>query len=129
MRILIIDDDPQFLNMLVWMVEDAGHKVVSAQDGEKGLAIFSKEEFQLVITDIIMPDKDGVETIQSIRSQAPKTPIIAMSGGYSQSGDSYIGLTVAERLGAFKILEKPFEKEELLEAIQVAEDINSGEKP
>ncbi|MBF0381637.1 MAG: response regulator [Magnetococcales bacterium] len=128
MRILIIDDDPQFLNMLVWMVESAGHEVVSAHNGDRGLAEFANGDFQLVITDILMPDKDGVETIQSIRTISPKTPIIAMSGGYSQSANSFIGLTVAERLGAYKVLEKPFEKEQLLEAIKIAEDKLSGEQ-
>jgi DNA-binding response OmpR family regulator len=127
MRILIIDDDPQFLNMLQWMVENANHEVVTAKNGDEGIKLFSQDEFQIVITDILMPDKDGVETIHFLRSQSPKTPIIAISGGYPSSSGPSVGLTVAKRLGAFRILGKPFEQKELLEAVSAAEKEIAGE--
>ena len=114
-EILLIDDDAGFREMLHEMLEREGLTVYSAADGAEGIKIFKKEKIDLVITDIIMPEKEGLETILELRKDAPQVKIIAISGGgRSQPGDY---LRTAKYFGAFKTLSKPFSKLEILEAI------------
>ncbi len=97
------------------MVTREGYSVFSALDGAEGIKIFEKEKPDLVITDIIMPEKEGLETILELKKNAPEVKIIAISGGGRSLPDDY--LRTAEYFGADKTLTKPFSKSELLQSI------------
>jgi len=114
--ILVIDDEPMLRRTLRAVLERAGHTVVEAEDGNQGLEQFTVQRPELVLTDIIMPNREGVETIGEMRRQAPDLPIIAMSGGGTRGGDLF--LTLAERLGASVTLAKPVRQAELLAAVE-----------
>ena len=116
-RILIMDDDNQFRVMLRIMLENAGYKdIEEAENGQIGMKLIRKDHFDLVITDIIMPDKEGIETIMEIRKEFPAIKIIAMSGGGKIGADSY--LVMAGHLGAGRTLAKPFQQSELVNAVR-----------
>jgi DNA-binding response OmpR family regulator len=100
--ILVIDDDPSMRNLVSRILTAEGHAVRQAQNGVAGLAEFRRMYPALVITDMVMPDAEGIETIRELRREAPTLPIIAMSG----SGALY--LKSAARLGATATIEKPF---------------------
>ena len=114
-KILIIDDDNQFREMLHEMVKREGHTVFSAQDGAEGMKLFQQENPDLIITDIIMPEKEGLETILELKKSVPDVKIIAISGGGRSHPGDY--LRTAKYFGADKTLTKPFSKNELLDAI------------
>ena len=107
--ILIIDDDCQMRRLLTRVLHAAGHTVREAEDGRGGIAEFRRERPALVISDIVMPDVEGIETILTLREEAPTMPIIAISGG---SGDT-LYLRAATGLGATASLRKPFTTEAL----------------
>ena len=113
--ILLVDDHAEFLAVQKELLEDAGHTVVTAANGFKALAAVDAGVFDLVITDIIMPGNEGIETIIELRRRHPLLKIIAMSGGGRVGAMSYLEL--AEKLGAIHTLEKPFNEAVLLEAI------------
>ena len=115
-RILIIDDDVKFLKMFRQILERAGHEVMEASDGRLGAKIFRQERPELIITDIFMPEQEGIETIIELKREFPMVKIIAMSGG-GRKGNLDI-LTMAETLGADRSLSKPFERQEMLDAIE-----------
>ena len=115
-RILIIDDDDQLRHMLCQALEQAGYETVEARDGEEGLARYRAAPTDLIITDILMPGKEGLETIMELRREVPGVKIIAISGG-GQTGNMTF-LEVARYLGAQRALQKPFELRELLDAIR-----------
>lgn len=114
-KILVIEDDNSFRNVLMQMLEKAGYEVIQAENGNQALSICEDFKPDLVLTDIIMPDKEGLETIQELLSICPDLKIIAMSGGGRFGPNSYLPL--AQKLGAKKTLQKPFMREELLNAI------------
>lgn len=116
-RILVIDDDPEVRQMLRKMLERAGYDVAEATDGKMAMKHYLAQPADLIITDLIMPEKDGIETITDFRRNSPAVKIIAISGGgrYTAS-DNY--LYIAKRLGAHHVLEKPFNHKELLKVIQ-----------
>jgi DNA-binding NtrC family response regulator len=114
--ILVVDDDTNFRQMLAQTLERAGYRVVEAEDGNVALKACETEVPGLVITDILMPEKEGLETIQELRAKYPEVNIIAMSGGGRISPDSYLPL--AKSLGAVKTLQKPFRREEVIKAVQ-----------
>jgi|SRR4051812_29330817 CheY-like chemotaxis protein len=115
-RILLMDDDTRFRGMIESLLVQAGCAVTSVSDGAKGVARLAAETFDLVLTDIFMPEQDGIETIVRVRQAYPGLPIIAISGGgYFEEAEDY--LRIAERLGAAKVLVKPFSRDELLSAI------------
>ena len=114
--ILVIDDDDQIRALLQQVLERAGHKVVSAADGNQGIKLFRAQAADLIITDIIMPEKEGLETIMELRRDFPEVRIIAISGGGRMKPDEYLHL--AERCGAHRTLTKPFWREELLAAVR-----------
>jgi DNA-binding response OmpR family regulator len=119
-RILIIDDEFSIRSMLKKMLEQEGFDIIVASDGKEGMKLFEKDPADLVITDIIMPEKDGLEIIQALRKGYPDVPIIAMSGGGRNPPDGY--LNMAKLFGAQATFEKPLKKEELLNAIKKALD-------
>lgn len=114
-RILIIDDEPYILLMLKKMLEKAGHQVDLASNGKQGMELFEKEKADLVITDIIMPDKEGLEIILEMKKQHPDIKIIAISGGGRISPESY--LECATHFGASRVFQKPFKQKELVSAV------------
>ncbi|MBV9997130.1 MAG: response regulator [Caulobacteraceae bacterium] len=114
-RILLVDDEAMLRRTLRAMLERAGHAVIEAEDGAQALRIFARESPDLVITDIVMPNVEGVETIQELRRRDPDLPIIAMSGGGSKGGALF--LTIAKEIGATRTLAKPIRQAELMEAL------------
>lgn len=114
-RIMVIDDDPQIRDMLTLMLEAAGHEVVIAEDGEIGMEMYREDPADLVITDIIMPEKSGTEAILELRREFPDLKVIAMSGG-GRTGP-YGHLMLAQRFGADRVFAKPLKRKDLLAAI------------
>jgi CheY-like chemotaxis protein len=115
-HILVIDDEAPVRTTLRKMLEIGGHRVSEAADGNEGLEMFAAAGADLVISDIIMPEKEGVETIIALRRQYPEVRIIAISGGGRKANFDF--LDFAKRLGADQVLRKPFRKEQLLEAVR-----------
>ena len=114
--ILIIDDDVQILDMLRQTLEREGYEVMDASNGRKGIRLYRKEPADLIITDIVMPEKEGLETIMELKKDFPEVKIIAISGGGQIIPDHY--LDSAKLFGAIRTFAKPFEHKELLEAVQ-----------
>ena len=115
-RVLIIDDDAQMRRLLHQALSRRGHIVDEAVDGLHALHRFAENPSDLVITDLIMPEREGIETIQELRRKCPKLPIIAISGGGRQGPEYYLSLAVA--MGASCSFSKPFRIEEILTAVQ-----------
>jgi CheY-like chemotaxis protein len=115
MKILIIDDDPAVRYTLGRVLVHAGHSVSIAPDGEQGLDIYESDCPEVIVTDLIMPRKGGLETIERIRRLNPKVKIIAISGGMRISQRD--GLAKALAAGADTILAKPFTPAELLATV------------
>lgn len=115
-RILIIDDDQQIRILLRKMLESDGYSVDEAADGRAGFAMYTAEPQDLVITDLIMPEREGLETIRDLRLYNPEVKIIAISGGGSLPADNY--LYMAECFGAERIFRKPFRVEDILTAVR-----------
>jgi CheY-like chemotaxis protein len=123
-RILIIDDDDLLRGVLAQALIHGGHEVVQAADGQQGVELSRVNAVDLVITDLIMPVQEGVETIVTLRREKPNLPVIAMSGGLPHS---QLYLEIAGKVGARRVLAKPFKPAELLSA--VAEVLGSREAP
>lgn len=114
--ILVIDDDPDIRDLLTVTLESAGHEVLLAPGGREGVQQYRARRTDLVITDLFMPDQEGLETIKQMRIEFPDVSIIAISG--KPTGATM--LTVAQRLGAKAVLQKPFLPGELLKAVEQA---------
>jgi DNA-binding NtrC family response regulator len=114
-RILLIDDDHHILLMIKKMLERVGYEVDLASNGNEGLELFQEMPADLVITDIIMPEKEGLETIREMKRLQPDLKIIAMSGGGKISADNY--LETAKIFGASMVLEKPFSQKTMVSAV------------
>lgn len=117
-RVLIVDDDFQVREMLTIMLKRAGHEVAEAGNGNEAIQVCQDKAIDLVITDIIMPDKEGIETIVELRRDYPDIKIFAISGGGRVSPENYLKL--AEKIGALKTFAKPFSKNQILSAIDEA---------
>ena len=122
-RILVIDDDRPLLKVLSDLLQSAGHEVTTAVDGDEGLQCLSAAPFDVVLTDLIMPNKEGLETIRDVRRRDAGIKIIAMSGGGFGDGRTYLGL--AAKLGAHRTLPKPFSRAELLASVVAVMDETS----
>ena len=114
-RILVVDDDQQVREMIKLTLERDGYEVVEAGDGNEAIDVYCREEFDLVITDIVMPGKEGIETIMELRGINPKAKIIAISGGGRINPEDY--LKWARRFGVTKTFTKPVDRDKLLEAV------------
>jgi DNA-binding response OmpR family regulator len=123
-KILVFDDEPSILLMIKKMLEKAGHEVDIALNGKDGMELFEKNKPDLVITDIIMPIKEGLETILELRKKHPGLKIIAISGGGRISPDGY--LPGAKLLGADMVFQKPLVQKEFMEAVSMLLNKNKG---
>jgi DNA-binding response OmpR family regulator len=117
-HILVIDDDRDLCFVMVEMLRAEGYKVSVANDGEQGIKLHREQPASLLVTDIFMPNKEGIETIRDFRKEFPGVPIIAMSGGGRLKTQG--GLFTAKELGAEIILQKPFEMNDLLRSVAAA---------
>ena len=115
-RILIIDDESQIRSMLRLMLERVGYEVAEAPDGIEGIRQYRENPADLIITDLIMPNKDGIGMIIDLKKEFPKVKIIAMSGGGVNRPEGY--LDGAKKLGATRTLTKPIDREEMLKAVK-----------
>ena len=114
-HILVADDEAAVRDICRRLLEKAGHEVTEAGDGDIALKLYRQRPADLVIVDILMPGKEGLETITELRREFPDTRIIAISGGGMIGPDQY--LHVARKLGADRVFEKPFYTQELLAAV------------
>jgi DNA-binding response OmpR family regulator len=115
-RILVVDDEPMILFLLEQLLAAEGYEVVTATNGDEAQRLSQAQWFDLFLIDLIMPCKDGIETILSLRAFRRNAPIIAMSGGWN--GGTRNCLPLAEKLGACGTLAKPFDRETLLSMVR-----------
>ena len=111
-RILVIDDYQPTRGALRSLLEKAGYDVIEAFDGDDGIGLYRREGADLIITDIVMPGKEGLETVRELKRDFPEVKIICMSG----DGRPY--LDMAKEFGALYVFEKPFDRKDILEAVQ-----------
>jgi len=114
-NILVVDDEELARFCVRDVLETAGHEVQEAENGVKALAAQKEQSFDLVVTDIIMPEKEGVETILEMRKLYPDIKIVAISGGGRTRNMDFLKL--AKQFGADRILAKPFSDDELMEQV------------
>lgn len=117
MKVLIIDDDPLVRHTLLRMLRLGGHEGAEAENGERGLELFRRWTPDLVVTDIIMPEQEGLGTITLIKRERPEIKVIAISGGGRVGNVDLLEAAIA--LGAAAVIHKPFEAEQLLEQIDI----------
>ncbi len=115
-KILVIEDDSAVRLSLQMMLEDGGYKVKVAENGEVGIDLFREDPTDLVITDLFMPQKEGIETIAELRRDYPGVKIIAISGGGQHIPGGF--LVFARKLGAIHTFQKPIDNNELLEVVK-----------
>ena len=125
-RILIVDDEEDIRDALHLILESAGYDVMVASNGCEAIELQRAEPADLIITDIIMPRKDGVATIKEIRQEFPGIRIIATSGGGGVQSEEYVPdaisttafLAAAKEAGADMVFTKPFERRDLIDAVE-----------
>lgn len=105
-KILVVDDDTLVRSSLSYALEDAGHDVVQAGNGDEGLTALTRATFDAVVLDILMPERDGIETIREIRKKWAHLPVLAISGGDKTGWTDF--LRMASALGADDTMAKPF---------------------
>lgn len=115
-RILLIEDDDQLRGLLIKVLSRSGYAVREACNGREGSEILEREKFDAIVTDIVMPEQEGLETISQLRAQGLKIKVIAMTGGGRFSPDNYLAL--ARQLGADATLAKPFSGKQLIEMLE-----------
>lgn len=115
-RVLVIEDDEEVRELLDSLLSREGYAVTTAANGKQGVDAFLSEPFDLVITDIIMPEKDGIEAIMDLRRGRPELKLIAISGGGRAEPENY--LHSAQLLGANRTLRKPFTNQAILAAVR-----------
>lgn len=115
MEILLIDHEEALRDFLGQTLEAHGGNVTCAPDGRVAMQLYRRQTYDLVVTELLMPERDGLEVIMDLRKYAPQTPIIAMSNGGSAAWRDVLG--VAQKLGARRTLLKPFTTRDLLAAI------------
>jgi DNA-binding response OmpR family regulator len=122
-RVLLIDDDEALRAVIKMSLVASGFEVVEAGDGRAGVSLAKSKPFDVVVTDLIMPGQEGIETITILRRELPQLPIIAMSGGLPNSA---LYLEIAAKIGARRVLGKPFAMADLRTAIT---EVVAGPKP
>jgi DNA-binding response OmpR family regulator len=114
-KILVVDDDTLVRTSLSYALEDAGHQVVQAGNGDEGLAALHRESFDVVVLDILMPEREGIETIREIRKKWPVLPVLAISGGDKTGWRDF--LRMASALGANDTMAKPFTASDFVDRV------------
>jgi len=118
-RILVIDDDELFREFVQKALADAGFEVIPAGDGDEGLRKFTEMPFDLIVCDVLMPNKDGLETIRAIRSISARLPIISMTGGVlADTEDGLDDLRMSMAFGATRTIGKPFRATKFLKLVR-----------
>jgi DNA-binding response OmpR family regulator len=118
-RILVIDDDELFREFVQKALADAGFEVIGAAGGDEGLRKFTETPVDLVVCDVLMPDKDGLETIRAIRSISARLPIITVTGGIlAETEDGLDDLRMSMAFGATCTIGKPFRAAKLLKLVR-----------
>ena len=113
--ILLVDDNDELRAIVERGLKAAGHDVVAARDGKSALALLPAVKYDIVLTDIVMPDIEGLELIRSIRKMNPAAKIVAMSGGGRGTAENY--LVLAKNFGAVATIEKPFQLAALVKTL------------
>jgi YesN/AraC family two-component response regulator len=114
-EILVVDDEPMIREGLKMALELEGHKAITASDGKEAIRFVDQQKLDLIITDIIMPESDGIEVICNVKERKPDIKILAISGGGRISAKDH--LKIAKQLGATGVLTKPFSTAELITEI------------
>jgi CheY-like chemotaxis protein len=117
-RILLADDNLDLTRLFSRALTAAGHDVTVVHDGKHAIEHMEREAYDLLVTDIVMPDLGGLDVLRALRKSAPGAKVIAMSGGGRGSSEQYLELAAA--FGAIATLAKPFELEELTDAVAKA---------
>ncbi|MFT7619216.1 MAG: DNA-binding NtrC family response regulator [Planctomycetota bacterium] len=115
-KIIVLDDDAQFRGMLQRILEKVGYEVQCVESAKSLMSELRVSEVDLIVTDIIMPEQDGIQTITEVKKEFPEAKIIAISGGGRFGPASY--LDTAQMLGACRSFEKPLNMPEFLEAVE-----------
>lgn len=115
-HILLIDDEEDIRLLVSTLLTRLGHQVRQAGNGVEGLKLYRAQPADLVITDVVMPEQEGLSMIIELRKMNPAARIIAMSGGFAHDPSLY--LSMAQKFGADRVLRKPFSLEELQEAVR-----------
>jgi CheY-like chemotaxis protein len=115
-RILVVDDEAAVRALIRAALEHVGHEVTEAANGAEGLKLFASQRQDLVITDVFMPERDGIELVRVIRSTAGTVPILVISGGSWPTESAHL-LDAVVRLGATRTLAKPFQLSDLLRIV------------
>lgn len=115
-KVLVVEDSAAVRLAVTEVIEQAGHAVESAENGRIAIDILEREAFDLIVTDVLMPEADGVEVIKAVRARHPDTRVLAMSGGAPNLPAGY-ALKMAEMFAADAVLFKPFLNEELEKAV------------
>jgi DNA-binding response OmpR family regulator len=123
-HILLVDDDEGVRKFMHKTLVHAGYEVEDAANGELAVQAYRRRASDLVITDIVMPDKEGLETVRELRNLSPRVKIIAISGGGFGRAADYLEMAIM--FGAARVLSKPFTGEELLQAVAA---VLGGEGP
>lgn len=123
-RILVIDDDEIVRAALSGVLNARGHEVTDTESGETAIRLHREQPFKLIVTDILMPDFDGIEVIRRFRQVDPGIKIIAISGGGWADPDQF--LSMAQRLGAVATFSKPFDWEALVAAVERLSGAETG---
>jgi CheY-like chemotaxis protein len=123
-RILVVEDDPVMRETIIDILQFEGFEVVGAKGGREAIDKICDREFDLIVTDILMPNRDGYDVIHAAITNCPKARILAISGGGSVSSDAY--LEMAKGIGAHMVLGKPFEIDELLRIVHTELGTSTG---
>lgn len=115
-RVLVIDDEEQVRTLIREVLEGAGHEVIEARNGREAMKLYEANPSSVVITDLVMPEQDGIETIRELRRRFPAVKIIAVSGAEQKLNLDL--LYVAEKLGALRTMEKPFDIRKLVALVE-----------
>jgi len=115
-RILLIEDDRQIRAVLQEALEQIGHDVIPCNNGTEGVEIYKRSQIDLVIMDLLLPDKDGFETLNELKKHNHAVNVLAISGGFTQGNVNI--LTIAQRLGARQTLAKPFDLQRFTNVVE-----------
>lgn len=115
-KILMVDDEEPILKLMTEILEQDNHEVTMARTGQEGISQYHADMFDLVITDLVMPEKSGLDLIMELRKSNPEVKVIAISGGGGIHG-RFDYLPIASLIGALKVIKKPFQINEMKEAI------------